>query len=203
MPRRYSLSTVTASTGQPVELEEIKLALRIDHSDEDAYLRGLSKAATTLVETWSHRALLTQTLRMALEDFAVSTDEDTATQYLPLPKPPLQSVSSITYVATDGTSTVWASSNYSVDTYTEPGRVSLVYGNTWPSVRLQPNAVQVQYVAGSTSTTGIDEGYKLAIKMLVDHWYHHRASVDSGNMAEVPLGVRTLLASLDPGSYTI
>ena len=202
-PKRYAVSTVTAATGTPVTLDQAKLALRVDTGDENAYIDGLLRAATAFVEARTHRALMPQTLRLTMDRFDYSCDADTSVEYLRIPRPPLASVSSITYVATDGTSTTWASSNYSVDTYSEPGRVSPIYGQTWPSARYQPNAVTIQFIAGSTAIGNVDEGYKTAIKMLVDHWYNHRSAVDEVEMMAVPMAVDALLGSLDYGGYTV
>lgn len=200
---RWNISTVTASTGEPVTLDEMKLALRVDReqTDEHAYIQGLTRAATTVVESMSGRTLLQTTLRWSMDRVEYWTDPDTAMQFLRVPRPPLKSVSSITYVDSTGVTTTWASSNYSVDTYSEPGRITLVYGGEWPTIRQQANSVQVQFIAGASTTTGIDEAYKTAIKLLADHWYNHRAAVDEIQLHPVPMAVEALLAATDYGKY--
>lgn len=131
---------------EPVTLDEIKDHLRIvDFTDHDSQLIGLITASREWVESYTGRALIQQTWKYYLQDWP-SGDE------FELPFPPLQSVTSIKYTDSDDDETEWDSTEYEVDTDSEPGRVILAYGYTWPSTTLHPkNPIKVEFVAGYDS----------------------------------------------------
>lgn len=62
----------------------------------------------------------------------------------------------------------------------------------------EKNNVTVRYVTGVEDAAGVDEQVKLAIRMLVAHWFENRTAVSFGNAIprEVPLTVKALL---EPG----
>lgn len=66
-----------------------------------------------------------------------------------LPVGPVQSVTSVVYVDTAGVSqTLVVTTDYVVDTSSEPARIYPAYSCSWPSARAQRNAITVTYVAG-------------------------------------------------------
>ena len=62
----------------------------------------------------------------------------------------------------------------------------------------EKNNVTVRYVTGVDGAADVEEQVKLAIKMLVAHWFENRTAVSFGNTIprEVPLTVKSLL---EPG----
>ena len=97
-----------------------------------------------------------------------------------MPFPPLRSVTTIIYTDSDDADTTWDSDDYEVDTDSEPGRVILAYGETWPSTTLHPkNPIEVEYVAGydddgsspADYTVNIPEAIKNAIKLDIEMRY--------------------------------
>ena len=68
--------------------------------------------------------------------------------------PPVIDVTSVTYTAADGSSTVLASTDYTLDARSEPARLVPAYGLSWPTTQASIAAVRVVYRAGySTSAT--------------------------------------------------
>jgi len=158
---------------EPVTLDEIKDHLRIEHNNHDSQLLGFIKASREWVEDFTRRALVQQTWKYYLQDWP-SGDE------FELPFPPLQSVTAIKYTDSDDTQTTWDSDDYEVDTDSEPGRIILAYGETWPSTTLHPkNPIEIEYVAGydddgdspADYTVNIPESIKNAIKLDVEIRY--------------------------------
>lgn len=163
-----ALLRTTAPATTPVTLAEVKLHSRIDYDVEDSLLTAMIGVAVDQMEGSAKgdkgflgRALLTQTWQLSLQDFP-SGDE------LELPKPPLQSVTSVTYKNTDGEVTTLPSSIYEVDTVREPGRIVLKDGESWPTVGDYLNAVTVTFVCGYTS---LPEPLKMALLLLVKQQY--------------------------------
>lgn len=134
-------------TTEPVTLQQLKNHLRIYHSEEDTLLENYLKAARTYAETtlcW--RAFIRQEIEFTKDRFPWE---------LKLPRPPLQSVTSITYTDKDGTEHTIDPADYIVDTKSEPGRVVPAYGKSWPTETLYPvNAVKVSYTAGYPTYEG-------------------------------------------------
>lgn len=158
-----SLVLVTAPTEEPVTIDEVKYELRDAPNEDDTYIRGLITASRRYCETQLKRQFCTATWDYRLDCFPSWEFE--------LPLPPLQSVSSITYIDTGGTSTVFSSANYLVDIYSEPGRITPVWNENWPSARYQNNALVVRFVAGYGAAYQVPDSIKQAIRMRVRMMY--------------------------------
>ncbi len=135
-----NLSRVTAPTAEPLHLEHVKHALRIDTNDDDAFLPGLIAAARVTAEASRGESFVVGTWDFKMDDFP---DDE-----IIIPRVPLISITSITYVDTSGETQTVATTVYTAQTGTKPGSVRLKYQQAWPVVRSQPNAVTVRFVAG-------------------------------------------------------
>lgn len=199
----WGLSTVTASSGSPVTKEEFKLHHRVSGNDEDQYIDDLLRRATAYCEAQTGRTYLPRVMRLTMDRFPCGDRG-----YIYPPGPPLNSVASIIYAeASSGTSTTLATSNYTVDTYSQPARIEPAYNTSWPAAREIVNSVTVQYTAGYGSTNSsaiplVPERAKQAILMLASHWYENREAVNIGIVNDIPLGVTALLEMESAGSYT-
>lgn len=207
----WGLTRSSDAATEPITLSEAKLHMRVSHSDEDSLIDGLIVGARQWVEHYTGRSLLDQTWRLTLDAFpgggmvSPPVTEHTAIHHydggaghnLWLPRPPLQSVTSIDYTRQDGTSGTVDSSVYVVDTDHVPGRVALVDGESWPSDDLQAiGGVTVTYQAGyGSDADDVPRPLRHAVMMLVGHLYEHRETVTvggGGNDVEMPLATRAL-----------
>lgn len=136
-----SLTLLTPPATEPVTLVEAKQHLRMDTTSDDALITNLIVAARLLAELWTGRSLITQTWLMRLDAAPVSN-------FVRLPKAPLQSVSFIKTYDDADVASVFAASNYFVDTASAPSRVILRLGASWPSVARTANGFELQFVAG-------------------------------------------------------
>lgn len=188
----FSLQVSSEPAVEPVSTAEAKAHMRVDVSDDDTLIDAYIKAARIRLEEDTGRALITQTLVVKLDDFPLY--ENTA---LLLPRPPLQSVTSITYIDEDGVQQTWDSSKYIVDTGSEPARITPAYDEVWPSARDQINAVTITYVAGyGDAATDVPSDLIQAVKMLAAHWYEHREEVAIGvSVSSVPMAYKRLMQS--------
>lgn len=155
-----ALTLVTAASGDLVTLDELRAHLNIDDQGMDGLLRGFIAAATAEIEGangWLGRAFLTQTWKFTIDEFTAWR--------IRIPLAPLASITSIEYIALDGTLTTLSSSLYSVFTGPTPGFVEPVYGQSWPSARYQSEAVRITYVCGYGAAAAVPDLIKLAIKM--------------------------------------
>lgn len=134
-----SLTVSVPPICEPFYIDEVTDHLKVDSSDDDTLITKLIVAARQYCELFQNRAYVTQTLLLKLDTFPIEFE---------LPRPPLQSVSSIGYIDTSGDAQTLASSVYDEDIYTEPGRIAEAYNQVWPSIRGDINAVTVTYKAG-------------------------------------------------------
>jgi len=125
-------------TAEPVSLDEMKLHLRVDHSNDDALITSLIRVAREYAEDVTGKAYIVRTCRQTY---------DYGWPEIFILRPPLALVSSITYDLA-GTTTTLASTEYTVDTKSEPARVYPAYGKYWPVVRSIRNTIAINYITG-------------------------------------------------------
>lgn len=195
-----SLTLVTPPSGEPVTLSDLKAQLRLDTSYEDSLLSDYLTAARTLVEEYSRLALLTQTWsysldgspidRLGLAGWPLLLPNTVRESTLELPRPPLQSVTSVTFYDAGGAATVFDPGNYWVDTTTYPGRIALRQGKTWPVLLRNVNSFVVQYVSGyGASGTSVPAPIRRAVLLTAAALYEAREGADD----PLPPAARQLL----------
>ena len=176
----------TAATEHPVTLTEAKAHLRVEHDSENAYIFTLIAAATDEAERWTRRQFVTATWDEYLDAFP-----DT----ILVKHPPLQSVTEIKYVDTEGVPQTLADTLYTVDAHSFKGRIVPAFGLSWPSVRSVVNAVQLTYKAGyGDDAADVPAAIREAILLRVGGFYLNHEDVVIGTIAtELPLASRCLL----------
>jgi hypothetical protein len=140
----YGLTVVTEPTAEPVTLDEAKAHLRVEHEYDDLTIAALITAARKYCETVAKRALVTQTLRLTRDTFPGACDG----WILRLPRPPLQSVTSIKYATDAGR--VRTSIVSSSHTWTASGSGTNEYYLT-TEIDVQPSEL---YINGSSAASG-------------------------------------------------
>ncbi len=165
----------TPPTVEPVTLQEACDWCKVSLGDDAAVMTGLVKAARHHVEMIIGRQLITATWTLKLDGFPCR---------IVCPRPPLASVTSITYTDEANATQTLSASLYQVDTYREPGIIVPEYGRTWPTTRADTvNTVTVVYQAGYGATgASVPDDIKTAILLLCAHWYEHREEVITGTI---------------------
>ncbi len=174
-----SLVQTIAPESEPISLEEAKdhCHVETDFTEDDGKLEAFIAAARESCEARTGRQLVQATYVLRLSGFPCG-------DVIELDKPPLVSVTSIAYVDLDGETQTLSTDVYEADPYTTPGRVVLKYGQVWPSVRCQRNAVIITFVAGYTEVPNL---LKQGMLMRIAHWYENREETISGTIiANVP-----------------
>ncbi|MDD3289077.1 MAG: head-tail connector protein [Alphaproteobacteria bacterium] len=163
-----AFTLVTAPAVEPVTLVEMKTHARIDSSAEDDLITALIVAAREWAERYTGRAFINQTWKLSLDKMPEGN-------FITLSRPPLVSVSSVKVFDDSDASETWAASNYFVDVASEPGRLALRQGASWPDPARATNGVVIEYIAGYGGASSAVPGViKTAIKQLVTHWIENR-----------------------------
>jgi uncharacterized phiE125 gp8 family phage protein len=215
-PTQVTLTNQATATGgqsltfglEPVMLDEAKNHLRVDYDYDDWKIARLIAAARRRCEGELDRAFLNTAFDYVLEAFpSFEVRDDPAiwrrvTNPLVIPKAPLVSVNSLTYVTGGGTAVSLAqNADYLVRTG-EPGAL-YPYPVTaiWPYTRVQFDAVTVRCVVGhGTTAAAVPENVAEAILLLVGSLYENREATGDARNAELPMGVEYLLAQSSWGS---
>lgn len=181
-------------TFEPVTLAEAKkqceVAEGIGH--HDSHLLTLIEAARELVENDTGIACATGTYTYKLSQWP-------CWDYFEIPLRPVTAVSSIVYVDTAGTSSTWASSNYTLETSSVQPLVRLTYGNYFPSLRGDINGITVTLVAGYADGS-VPRVIKQACLLLIDHWFNNRGIVGQVG-GEIAMTYDALVARLGRSTY--
>lgn len=155
-----SIVCTAPPTQTPVSLEEVKARLKIDHNDEDSLLAQYLESATDYAQEYQWSQLCTATFVERFDRFP---------RVFRLQRNPIQSVTSVTYVDTAGTTqTLTANTDYTVDIYSKPGRIVPAYSKSWPTSRGHINDVTVTYVAGYGTPNDVPDNVKTALLLKTD-----------------------------------
>ena len=164
---------VTAPSVEPLTLAEAKLYLRVDSTSENSLITGMIVAARQYVETYTRRALTTQTW-----DFRYAALMETRRPLI-VPRAPLQSVTSVTYLDDDGATQTFSSADYNVRVFAGPtacrGYVELDEDISLPSLftdALLP--VTVRAVCGYGAAATVPDGLKMAMYLLLGDLFEQR-----------------------------
>lgn len=183
----YPFEVVTASVGRVVDTAEMREYLRFDDgSYEEQTLANILEAAEDFVEKNCGKQLLTATYDWKIPCFYAYR--------IHWPKPPLNSITSVTYVDTSGTSQTLSTSLYDVITGTEhaAGYVKQAYNETWPTTRGDDLDVTIRGVCGFGDKDAVPETFRHQIRLLAKHWFEHRSAVECGQMSRAELAYDAL-----------
>jgi len=152
----YALDLVTAATGYPVTLQDAKRSLRAEHiGQEDRTLESdLIPTATEHLENETRRQYMLATYEMKLDGWWGSG-------VLSIPRPPLLSITSITYYDTDNAAQTLSATVYGVlakGADTPFGGIYRKSGQSWPSLYGQDHAfeVVVRFTCGYSSSAVLE-----------------------------------------------
>ena len=165
---------------EPVLLAEAKAHLRLDGNAEDELLGAMIAAARVAVETEIRRVLIAQSWRAVFDSWP--------TYGIVLPVRPALEVDDVRAVDRHGAAIPVAPDDYAFDR--ADGSVRLF--------AFVPEAVryEIDFTAGyGPSGLDVPQPIRQAIRLLVTHWYEHRAAAIAGEVAApAPFGYRELVA---------
>lgn len=199
------IRVITPPASEPVTLAEVKAYARVDISADDSLLSAMIVAAREAGENETRRAFLPQTLELTLDAFPRRTDRRPWPTWLnyavDLPRPPLASVVSVSYLDTDGVLQTLGPSTYVVVQASDAVPACLVpaFGTSWPDTQAMPGAVRVRYTAGWPDAVSVPEAIKTWIKAKAATMYEHREEfMADARAAAVEYPNRFIAGLLDP-----
>lgn len=156
------LEESTAPTFLPVSVADVKSRLKIEHNDDDADIDSYIEQAVSDLQGDLSMQFASATYKLHLDGFC---------NRMELRRPPVTSVSSITYLDTDGTEQTLSSSVYRSILTATPSWVELAYNQTWPITRGISRDVTITFVTGYASPSAVPDRIKNLIAWCVRRDY--------------------------------
>lgn len=179
---KYSLTYTSDITAESViSTADLKLFLRVDHSEEDSLISALRLAAINFVEKYCNVRLGSVSAVMYLDKFP---------SWWEVPAGPVTAVNSITYQVGPSSTATLDTSNYYYDLKRKPARIAVINP---PSVYDYSMAgVEVNLTIGYAEAA-VPEALVQAVRLLVGHYYEQRQGVVVGTISsQLPIGVYSL-----------
>jgi uncharacterized phiE125 gp8 family phage protein len=161
---------VSGPAVEPITLAEMKAYLRVDDADaaQDDLISGLIKAARLMVEAASRRILIEQRWRVVLDRWP----RDGA---ILLPLAPLIAVDAIRISDAAGTASELPGDAFEADVLSDPPRIDV---SGAPEPGRPRHGISIELRAGyGTTAEAVPATLKLAIRILVAHWFENRGDV--------------------------
>lgn len=167
---------ITGPTTEPITQTDAKNWLKVDTTADDDLITSLIAATREHIEAMTGLALFTQTVQEKLNWWPEFDSVTNPFQAFNLLRYPVQSITSITYLDSDGNSQTFAAENYVLNNTTGNfASIGLAADKSWPSIRNQLGAITVNYIAGWATVGEIPEDLKIALKLLLAYFYERRA----------------------------
>lgn len=178
------LRQVTGPTTFPLTRDEAKAAARIDTSAEDDLVDALIAAASRQVGEMAGRVLTEETWALSFPTGVVCNVD--------LPKSPVRSVSSITYYDADDVEQTANVADFYLIKDDDRAYLRPKSGEAWPvASTLREDAITVEFVSGYEVCPA---SLKQAVRLLVTHYYDNRDATNPDAPAELPFGVKEMVA---------
>lgn len=175
-------SLVSRTDGDGIDLAEAKLFLRVDHATENDLIEAMIATTRVWVETYLRRTLVTETWDFRFRDFPQFGKP------LFIPRAPLQSVTSVTYLDENAVSQTWTTGNYAVRTLSGPnagrGWIETTANTDFPATSLEAEfPVTVRAVCGYGNAGAVPKGIKAGMMLLLGDLYAQRQVTITGTMS--------------------
>jgi uncharacterized phiE125 gp8 family phage protein len=171
---------------EPVTLAQAKLHCRIIDSSEDTLLTLMISVARRYAESYCNRSFITQGWRLVLDSFPGPSlmgvpwgvPYSLPGHAILLERGPVQSVTSVNYLATDRSPQVMPATDYKAELSGPLGRITPQFGKIWPIPLPEIGSVSVDYTAGyGDAATDVPEGIRHWILLRVGTLYENREEV--------------------------
>jgi hypothetical protein len=154
---------ITAATEEPIDLDSLKSSpmIRASGARDDAWFENAIKSARDAFEKFSNRITINTIVDLYLDSFDSEEIE----------VPGLNTLTTINYYNSLNVLTLLAATVYEYDLYSEPPRIRLAYGQTWPITYDKVNAIVIRCNLGWSSSANVPQLVKDGIMLHVQEQY--------------------------------
>lgn len=191
---------LTAPTFDVVEVQAVRHALRIEHTDDDDLLARYIRTAQAKITRDTQHVMAERSVEN-VRDHWLSPLYDWRDPVMSVLPGPVSVVQSVQYRA-GGILQTLDPSEYTVDVVNVPARIAPTSGS-WPMLDNDAlNGVVITFTCGYPDRASLPDELVQAIHLLVGHWDAHREAYnpDGRIPAEINLGYEYLLGGFTRGS---
>ena len=177
-----------AASAEPLDTVSAVEHLRAQGAGADSEIARLVSAARAYVENYTGTRLITQTLALRSDDWADLENLQVA---------PVQSITSISYVDTDGATQTLAGSVYDARLYGLAPTIVLKFNQVWPTIQMG-SLITVTAVVGYGAAADVPSDLIHAMRLLLGDFYQFRETAQadqSGSSYPVAAPVSAILAN--------
>ena len=168
-----------------ISLESARLAARADGDELDEDVLTAAVAYTEVAEQLTNRAFVQGSWKAGYRAFGAE---------MILPKPPLVSVTRVSFYDPDGVLRVLDPQDYFVDVDAEPAVLTPAPGRMWPETIDRKNAVEVQYICGYGPTeASVPKTVKQYVKVRIQQQFSPVANAKEANFDRLLDGLAVYL----------
>jgi uncharacterized phiE125 gp8 family phage protein len=184
---------VKSAGALPLTAQDMRARLRIDTTAEDDLLAAFLAAAASEIDgpDGAGVAMMAQTWTRTLDGWAGQ---------IVLPGWPVTGVAEIRYLDPDG---AWQVLDHAVAfrlaAGADPAQLVRRPGAALPALHSGPGTVEIDYTLGRATAAEVDPGLVAALSLMAGHFYENREATAPGQVHEVPLGARHILARFRRG----
>ena len=185
-----AVQTLVAPLKKPVTKDFVKNYIREVQPRDDEIIDLLIDSATSAVEIWLRRKLITQTLTVTFDVFprnglsGINVDPFWGPFFginsdgtIELPCNPVQSVEEIRYVDENNDSQILAADQYFVDVQSEPARIVPAFEKLFPQTVNQINSLSIDIKSGyGNNAADVPAEIRVVILKLIADDYENRES---------------------------
>ena len=177
---KYELTTPRVTS--PITVDNAKLHLNIEHTDDDSWLPTYIDQATSWAENYTGASVGSQVWTLY---------GDTWCDILELPAlSPITAVV-VKYDDPDGVEQTLHPDEYWFDGKSKPATITPSDTSTdWPETSTGPNVIRVEMTVGQVT---VQPDFLAGIYMMIGHLYERREATSPIDIKEVPLGAKAFL----------
>lgn len=160
-----NLTVVTPAASTAVTRAQCALFMRYVGSLQNDVIDSLIYSAEKYVEQWIGKTLVDTTYTYYFDSF---------NECLDFPIGNVSSITSVEYIDSTEAYVVLSNTVYDLDNKSIVNKITLKYGQEFPTPLPLPNAVRVTFVAGFGDASDVPEPIKTAVKIMVASMFEFR-----------------------------
>lgn len=183
----HGVSVLTRPDAELVSLDTLKRWLTVEHDEDDDLFGQMLRGAISRIDgpQGIGVAMMRQTWRKSLDRFR---------SCILLPGAPVKAIDKITYLDPAGVEKTLPAETYRLDVDSEPARLTVAIGKSWPATASVTGAVKVDYILGADEQDDVPGDLVDAVALIVAHRYRHREAVSDQRHEALPFGVDWILS---------
>lgn len=209
LTQRTGHRLVAGPAVEPVSLEQVRAILRDPPEEDDDFIMDCIPQAREVFEAATGLVCIQQTWRLTLDHWPGYTGEPwwqgtvqlpvselhrSGSDYVSLPRYPLASVESVTtYDLGNEATSVTVADVFYLDTASQPGRLVLNAGSTWPVALRDRAAIEIEYKAGfGTAAANVPATLQRAIAQIAAYMFENRGTGCTAQFALTQTGALSI-----------